>query len=90
MSEQRAGQPVVSMIALMSENNALAGPVNAPAWRTPWLVNRAVQVTRNRPVVIGRKAFHYMNMLGQDRWLFVVTRDEDLLEAGGNRPHANY
>lgn len=72
------------MIALMSDNNALAGPVHSPAWRAPWLVNRAVQVTRGRPVILGRRAFHYMNMLGADRWLFVVTRDEDLLEAGGN------
>jgi hypothetical protein len=30
------------MIALMSENNAVVGPVNSPAWWTPWLVNRAV------------------------------------------------
>lgn len=84
MAAHPDNHPVISMIAVMSENNAVSGPVNAPAWRTPWLVNRAVQVTRNRPVVLGRKAFHYMNMLGADRWLFVVTRDEDLLEAGGN------
>lgn len=84
MTAQDSRQPLVSMIALMSENHALAGPVHSPAWRAPWLMNRAVQVTRARPVVLGRKAFHYMNMLGADRWLFVVTRDEDLLEAGGN------
>lgn len=35
-------------------------------------------------MIVGRRAFAYMNMLGQDRWIFVVTRDEDLLEAGGN------
>lgn len=90
MAGNAAGEAVTSMIALMSENNALAGPVHSVAWRAPWLVNRAVQVTRNRPVIIGRRAFHYMNMLGADRWLFVVTRDEDLLEAGGNHHLSGY
>lgn len=73
-----------SLIALLSDNNALAGPVHSPLWRAPWLASRVVQVTRGKPVILGRKAFHYMNMLGADRWLFVVTRDEELLEAGGN------
>lgn len=90
MTRAVGSQPIVSMIALMSENHALAGPVHSPAWRAPWLVNRSVQVTRNRPVLIGRRAFHYMNMLGADRWLFVVTRDEDLLEAGGNHHLSGY
>lgn len=83
-------EPVTAMIALMSENNAVCGPVHSVAWRSPWLVNRAVQVTRHRPVILGRRAFHYMNMLGADRWLFVVTRDEDLLEAGGNHHLSGY
>lgn len=90
MAGNTSEQAVVSMIALMSENNALAGPVHSVAWRAPWLVNRAVQVTRNRPVIVGRRAFHYMNMLGADRWMFVVTRDEDLLEAGGNHHLSGY
>lgn len=90
MATTTPAQATVSMIALMSENNALAGPVESPAWRAPWLSNRAVQVTRNRPVIVGRRAFHYMNMLGADRWLFVVTRDEDLLEAGGNHHLSGY
>lgn len=74
----------LSLIALLSDNNALAGPVHSPVWRAPWLANRTVQLTRARPLVLGRKAFHYMNMLAADRWVFVVTRDEELLEAGGN------
>ncbi len=90
MTARDANQPVISMIALMSEDNAVAGPVHSLAWRAPWLANRAVQVTRNRPVIVGRRAFHYMNMLAADRWLFVVTRDEELLEAGGNHHLSGY
>lgn len=82
--------PTVSLIALLSEDNALAGPVHSPVWRAPWLANRTVQVTRHRPVVLGRKAFHYMNMLAADRWVFVVTREEELLEAGGNHHLSGY
>lgn len=77
-------QTTTAMIALVSRNGALKGPVGSPAWRAPWLANRSVQVTRHRPVILGRKAFHYLHMLSADRWLFVVTRDEELLEAGGN------
>lgn len=84
MSTAKSASPMISMIALVSENGAVAGPVHSIAWRAPWLANRTLQVTRGRPVVLGRKAFHYMNMLAADRWLFVVTRDEELLEAGGN------
>lgn len=76
--------PTLSMIALVSENGALAGPVHSVAWRAPWLANRSLQMTRHRPVVVGRRAFHYLTMLSADRWVFVVTRDEELLEAGGN------
>ncbi|MEQ1710050.1 MAG: dihydrofolate reductase [Hyphomicrobium sp.] len=76
--------PTTSMIALISEDHALSGPVHSIAWRAPWLANRSLQMTRHRPVVLGRKAFHYLNMLSADRWVFVVTRDEELLEAGGN------
>lgn len=72
------------MIALMSENLALAGPVHSVAWRAPWVANRSLQVTRHRPVILGRRAFHYLHMLSADRWVFVVTRDEELLDAGGN------
>lgn len=79
-----ATAPTVAMIALMAENGALAGPVHSVAWRAPWLANRMLQVTRGRPVVLGRKAFHYLHMLAADRWVFVVTRDDELLEAGGN------
>lgn len=77
-------QPTTSMIALMSENLALSGPVHSVAWRAPWLANRSLQVTRHRPVILGRRAFHYLHMLSADRWVFVVTRDEELLDAGGN------
>lgn len=75
---------VTSMIALMSQNGGLTGPVQSPLWRAPWLANRSLQVTRGRPVILGRKAFHYLHMLSADRWVFVVTREEELLEAGGN------
>lgn len=74
----------ISMIALVAENGAVTGPVHSPAWRAPWLANRSLQVTRHRPVILGRKAFHYLHMLSADRWVFVVTRDDELLEAGGN------
>lgn len=77
-------QTVTSMIALVSQNGALSGPVHSPIWRAPWLANRSLQVTRGRPVILGRKAFHYLHMLSADRWVFVVTRDEEYLEAGGN------
>ncbi len=76
--------PTTSMIALISDDQALAGPVHSLTWRAPWLANRSLQMTRHRPVVVGRRAFHYLTMLSADRWVFVVTRDEELLEAGGN------
>lgn len=82
--------PTLSMIALTSDNGALAGPVHSVAWRAPWLANRSLQMTRHRPVVVGRRAFHYLTMLSADRWVFVVTRDEELLEAGGNHHLSGY
>lgn len=35
------------------------------------MASRILQVTRNRPVDLGRKAFHYLRMLSADRWVFV-------------------
>ncbi|OGD62865.1 hypothetical protein A2160_05770 [Candidatus Beckwithbacteria bacterium RBG_13_42_9] len=70
-------QPIISLIAAISENRAL-GKNNKLLWRLPEDLQRFKKLTSGHPVIMGRKTFESIGRPLPNRINIIVSRNKDL------------
>ena len=74
--------PIVSIIAALSENNAI-GKENKLLWHIPADLKRFKTITSGHPVIMGRKTYESIGRLLPNRLNIIVTRDPSFTVMGG-------
>ena len=75
-------KPIVSIIAALSENNAI-GKENKLLWHIPADLKRFKTITSGHPVIMGRKTYESIGRLLPNRLNIIVTRDPSFTVMGG-------
>lgn len=75
------GQPLISIVAAMSENRVI-GCGNRLPWRLPADLAHFKRLTLNKPILMGRRTWESLPGLLPQRTHIVVTRDRSYRAAG--------
>lgn len=78
---------IISFVAAMSRNRVI-GKNNALPWSMPADMKRFRDVTRGKPVIMGRKTFESIGHSLPDRTNIIITRDKDFVADGCTIVHS--
>ncbi|MDP3770652.1 MAG: type 3 dihydrofolate reductase [bacterium] len=67
---------IISLIAAMGRNRVI-GKDNALPWKLPADMKRFREITRGKPIIMGRKTFESIGRPLPDRMNIVITREHD-------------
>lgn len=78
--------PVIIMVVARAENGVIGVDGDLP-WRIPADLRHFKQITKGRPMIMGRKTFDSLPGLLEGRRHIVLTRDPDWEEEGAEVAH---
>jgi dihydrofolate reductase len=79
--------PVIIMVAARADNGVIGVDGDLP-WRIPADLRHFKQITKGRPMIMGRKTFDSLPGLLEGRRHIVLTRDADWEEEGAEVAHS--
>ncbi len=79
--------PVIIMVAARADNGVIGVDGDLP-WRIPADLRHFKQITKGRPMIMGRKTFDSLPGLLEGRRHIVLTRDADWEEEGAEIAHS--
>lgn len=79
--------PVIIMVVARADNGVIGADGDLP-WRIPADLRHFKQITKGRPMIMGRKTFDSLPGLLEGRRHIVLTRDPDWEEEGAEIAHS--